>query len=172
MVGFLHKVVMGYVEEYSMKKENKQIGIIIALSVILYLIVMLTRIFQSNYLATTCFTASYFIFTLVILRYFKERSELSINRIVTAIIIGSFILEIPIRILDFKGSIFTLSSSIFTMVAIILAALSYKEKRASVYFMSILTIFFLDFYVQGTWLKACNKYLNTEYKECVIFDNF
>lgn len=155
-----------------MEKDNKNIGVIIASSVILYLIVMTTRIFQSNYLATICFTVSYFIFTLVFLRYFKERLGLSINRIVTAIIIGSFILEIPIRILDFKGSIFTLSSSIFTIVAIILAAISYKEKRTSVYVMSIIIILFLDFYVQRTWLKACHKYFNTEYKEFVIFNDF
>ena len=56
-----------------------------------------------------------------------------------------------------------------TIAAIILATLSYVEKRKSVYVLSFIILFFLSSYVQFSWVDFCNHCLKTNYKEVLKF---
>ena len=157
--GFSHKVVMVDVEDCNMLNKKKAVSII----------VMLSRLSASIVISTMCFTISYFIFTIFILHYFRKNSKLSVNTIATTITIGCILLEIPVRFFDFNGTLFTLTGTICTIAAIILATLSYVEKRKSVYVLSFIILFFLSSYVQFSWVDFCNHCLKTNYKEVLKF---
>ena len=157
------------VEDCNMLNKKKAVSIILTLSIILYLIVMLSRLSASIVISTMCFTISYFIFTIFILHYFRKNSKLSVNTIATTITIGRILLEIPVRFFDFNGTLFTLTGTICTIAAIILATLSYVEKRKSVYVLSFIILFFLSSYVQFSWVDFCNHCLKTNYKEVLKF---
>ncbi len=151
-----------------MAKDKKRIATIAGLSVILYLIVMFTRYTKSIYIGTGCYTVAYFAFTLSALHYYRKRYELSVKAIAAAILFGSIILEIPVRILDFDGTLFSLAGTVIVCLAIILAVLSYAEKRVSVYVLSVVVLFFLNIYLQRTWFDIIGGYLGSAYRDPIF----
>jgi len=63
--------------------------------------------------------------------------------ITSMIIIGRIILEIPVRVFDFVGSLSSMSTTLCCLTGIILGALYYREKRSSVLILSIIILFLL-----------------------------
>ena len=80
--------------------------------------------------------------------------------VVTAIIIGRIILEIPIRIDDFEGSFYSLGITIATIVSILLAALCFKEKRSSVFILSTIILVFINTIGLYAWDFSINQFLH------------
>ena len=60
--------------------------------------------------------------------------------ITTAILFGRIILEIPVRIQDYYGTIYSFYILFLSIISIVLAALSLHEKKTSVYALSTIII--------------------------------
>lgn len=73
---------------------------------------------------------------------------------VIAIIIGRILLDIPIRILEFRETIFSLFIPIVVMTSIFLGSLCFREKSRTVLILSIIILLLLSTIGQAQWLDT------------------
>lgn len=83
----------------------------------------------------------------------KNKLNISVNALVVAVMLGSVILEIPVRILDFDGTGASLLSPFIVAISIILAAVCEHERRLSVYILTATTLLLLNTVVQDVWVS-------------------
>lgn len=103
----------------------------------------------------------YFVFaitTLTILKKYNSRSD-SV-KIVIAIVLGTSILEIPLRLFDFSNSLFTLGTLLSCWFSIITAYLIYRIKikkiKILISILSIATIIWFSFSGYSLWVHKIN----------------
>lgn len=83
----------------------------------------------------------------------KWGKTISVYTLLAAIVLGRIIVELPIRIMDWNDSMVSLMIPIICISSTILGAVSYKEKRLSVYMLSAIIIVLLNTFVQMEWLS-------------------
>lgn len=69
-----------------------------------------------------------------------------------AIILGFLVIELPIRVMDFAGTISTLIITLFTAISVILAFLCWVEKRMVTFFLSVVVLILLNVGVLPQWV--------------------
>lgn len=116
-----------------------------------------------------CFTAGYSFYAaapieslcfmgltyLLLQKYDKECKH--IIPITLWIILGRFILESPIRIFDFWGSLSTLNVTLCCLTGIVLGAVCYKEKRLAVVILSVAILVILSTVGVSEWWDWCQR---------------
>jgi hypothetical protein len=139
---------------------KKKIALVFFSSVLLFLLTCWSaglNLYAAGFTESVCF----FVLTYYVLQKFAESDIINKNAAaVTAIIIGRIILEIPIRIGDFRGSFYSLGITIVTVVSILLAALCFKEKRSSVFILSAIIIVLINTVGLYAWDISINQFLH------------
>ena len=95
---------------------------------------------------------AYFALTFMLLNKYESSSSYGIPTVIS-IILGRIILEIPIRIMDFSGSVFSMFVPIVALVSIILGALYFKERKNLVLILEIIIIILLNTVAHEAWIK-------------------
>ena len=126
---------------------------VFGLSVTLYLSICWVRIYSDILFASAIFCTCYFSFTWVCVARLKNKLNISVNALVVAVMLGSVILEIPVRILDFDGTGASLLSPFIVAISIILAAVCEHERRLSVYILTAATLLLLNTVAQDVWVS-------------------
>jgi Ca2+/H+ antiporter len=67
---------------------------------------------------------------------------------------GRILLDIPIRVMEFRETIFSLFIPIVVMISIFLAALNFKEKNKIVLVLSLIILILLSTIGQAQWLEG------------------
>lgn len=106
-----------------MMKKKKLLLITFATSVFLYLCVFWVNYFQNLYLSAWVHSLAFISLTWLWLS--KKGKEAGMTGIVGAIILGRIILEIPVRILDFTGTMNTLMLPVSSLLSILLISLCF-----------------------------------------------
>lgn len=116
------------------------------------------KIFLTSMLvfSLTCWTATYtiyaagwteavayFVLTYISLEKYGKPGTFGAS-IITTIILGRIILELPVRIFDFQDSIFSMFVPIIAIVSIMLGATYYREKRNTVLVLSVIILILLN----------------------------
>ena len=73
--------------------------------------------------------------------------------IVTAVILGRILLELPIRITEFRATLFSLFIPITVISSIVLAAVYYRERRPVVLILSAIIMVLLNTIVHEDWIN-------------------
>lgn len=130
--------------------EKKTLLKIFAESVVLYLAICWIHMFPMEFFAfarPVCF----FAFTYYCLYKYQGTTGIKIYQVQAAVCIGSMLPEIPVRILDYYGTLFTIPVTAYTLLSIILAGWFFKEKKASVFVASMFIMFLLCTFILREW---------------------
>ena len=130
---------------------------VFGLSVTLYLSICWVRIYSDILFASAIFCTCYFSFTWVCVARLKNKLNISVNALVVAVMLGSVILEIPVRIFDFPGTGASLLSPFIVAISIILAAVCEHERRLSVYILTATTLLLLNTVAQDAWVSFVSE---------------
>lgn len=118
-------------------------------SLLLFLITCWTgsySIYSAGWTESICF----FVFTLLVLDKLAKPDHYSVSFIVT-IIMGRIILEVPLRVFEFRETLFSLFVPIVSIVSILLAAVYHKEKRTSVLILAVVILVLLNTVAHDAW---------------------
>lgn len=132
-----------------MMKKKKLLLITFATSVFLYLCVFGVNYFQNLYLSAWVHSLAFISLTWLWLS--KKGKEAGMTSIVGAIILGRIILEIPVRSLDFTGTMSTLMLPVSSMLSILLISLCFYKRNIGVYTLSIILIILANTILQTIW---------------------
>lgn len=132
-----------------MMKKKKLLLITFATSVFLYLCVFWVNYFQNLYLSAWVHSLAFISLTWLWLS--KKGKEAGMTSIVGAIILGRIILEIPVRSLDFTGTMSTLMLPVSSMLSILLISLCFIIRNIGVYTLSIILIILANTILQTIW---------------------
>ena len=132
-----------------MMKKKKLLLITFATSVFLYLCVFWVNYFQNLYLSAWVHSLAFISLTWLWLS--KKGKEAGMTSIVGAIILGRIILEIPVRSLDFTGTMNTLMLPVSSMHSILLISLCFYKRNIGVYTLSIILIILANTILQTIW---------------------
>lgn len=103
-------------------------------------------IFSAGWTESICF----FVFTLLVLDKFAKPNCYGISIIVT-IIAGRIVLELPLRVFEFRETLFSMFVPIVSIVSILLAAVYHKEKRTSVLILAVVILVLLNTVAHDAW---------------------
>lgn len=123
---------------------------IVGISFILYLAICWIHMFPIELFALArplCFGGLTFYF---LERYYNQ-GALGICQVMIAVFIGSVLPEIPVRILDWNGTLFTIPVTAYTFGGIILGGWCFKEKKASVVVASMFIMLLLCTFLLREW---------------------
>lgn len=131
---------------------KKKITISFLLSLLLFLLTFWTAAY-SLYAASMAEAMCFFVLTYFILEKYAEPKTYG-TPFVIAIIMGRILLDIPIRVMEFRETIFSLFIPIVVMISIFLAALNFKEKNKIVLVLSLIILILLSSIGQAQWLEG------------------
>ena len=132
-----------------MMKKKKLLLITFATRVFLYQCVFWVNYFQNLYLSAWVHSLAFISLTWLWLS--KKGKEAGMTSIVGAIILGRIILEIPVRSLDFTGTMSTLMLPVSSMLSILLISLCFYKRNIGVYTLSIILIILANTILQTIW---------------------
>lgn len=124
---------------------------VMGLSALLFLIVCWSSGI-SFYVATWVETIAYAILTLLLLKHYSQKDLKRTCIITTAIIIGHVILQLPVRVFDFEGTVISLLIMVNTIISIMLAALCYYKRQIYLYVLSIVIMIILNTVAHDAWI--------------------
>ena len=122
------------------------------LSVVMYLCICWVRATKSYYLTSYTFTLCYFAFSYACFERLKLSNRQQYIYACVAIILGFMLIELPVRVVDFSGTISTLIITLFTAISVILAFLCWIEKRIITYFLALVILILLNISVLPQWV--------------------
>lgn len=97
----------------------------------------------SIYSALWAETVSYYVLTIYMLDKYAKRETYGFP-VILMIMLGRVVLEIPVRMDDFLGTLSSLYVSVVVCISIILAAIYSHEKRNSIIVLSIIIFILLN----------------------------
>ena len=86
--------------------------------------------------------------------HYLQNKDISSVTITLSIVFGRILLELPIRIMDFRGSLGSLMVTIICIVAIILGVVCYQEKRPIAYILSTIVLILLNTFAHHFFLES------------------
>ena len=94
----------------------------------------------------------FFVLTFLLLQKYAKPNTFGWP-IVTAVILGRILLELPIRITEFRATLFSLFIPITVISSIVLAAVYYRERRPVVLILSAIIMVLLNTIVHEDWIN-------------------
>ena len=92
--------------------------------------------------------------------YKTEGKGLSLFGVLMAIIGGILLLELPLRISDFRGTYISLMEPIIAITSAILGIICYKERNWMVYVLSSVVLILFNSLVQHAWIEPLLRRAN------------
>lgn len=129
------------------------------LSIVVSLCLAWTRAFKSVWIGSWCFTMGYALLTYLVLNKLNPEKVKEVVGLAVAVAVGSFLLEIPIRVLDFVGTYASLLEPVIVTAGIGLTALCYVRKSMVTLTLSFIIILLLNTVVMHEWLEFCSERL-------------
>lgn len=139
-----------------MKNNYKLFLIFFGLSLALFFITTAFNAFRSVYLSLWIDSIAFALFTWFSLNKCKHKG-IQMPLAVIAILIGSIILEIPVRILYYESTYHSLLIPITKVVSIILTAICFKKRNLAIIISSIVLLALLNTVGQMEWIAFCDK---------------
>ena len=96
----------------------------------------------------------FFALTLYCLAKYTKTQGVGIWAIAFGVFLGSLLPELPVHVLDYRGSAGTMILIPYTLVGVVLAGLCFKEQRTLVYAMSMAIMLLLCTYVFDAYVHA------------------
>ena len=93
----------------------------------------------------------FFGLTFYFLDKYYSSGKLNMYQVLLAIGIGSVLPEIPVRILDYYGTLFTIPVMAYTLVGIVLGGWCFKEKKPSTFIASMIIMLLLCTFLLREW---------------------
>lgn len=106
----------------------------------------------SLYAAAWAESICFFVLTFLLLQQYAQPSTFGWP-IVVAIILGRILLELPIRITEFRETLFSMFIVLVVIASIILASLYYRERRPAILVLSTIILVLLNTIVHESWLN-------------------
>lgn len=131
------------------KKKTKDFLIILSLSVLLFLMTCWTGGIRFG-LAAGVESLCYIVFTWYMCRKYTKRG-MSCAMIATAIVIGRIFLETPIRVVDFNGTLISLSVPIICLASIGMGVLCFKKNKIPMWVICIALIIIYSVFIPRMW---------------------
>lgn len=110
----------------------------------------------SIYAAAWTESVCFFILTFLLLKKYAEPGKFGAP-IVAAILVGRLIFDLPIRITEFRATLFSMFVPIVVIVSIILAAIYFRERRPAVLVLSVVILVLLNTVVHEDWMNMFHK---------------
>ncbi len=133
--------------EYAMKK---QLFISFCLSLLLFNLIWWTAAYNH---AVCIESLCYFSLTYYILYKYAKPCTFGIPFVVV-VILGRIILELPLRVIDFEGSIESLIRPIASIVGILLSMVYFREKRQWILVLSVMIWILMCTVIREAWTLA------------------
>lgn len=102
--------------------------------------------------AVVFFTLAYLIFT-----SYEEKSKVSTISLACIVCIGAVAPTLPVRIIDYVGTVANLYMEFIVIVSIFLALLCYRDKRPALFALSVIVIILLCHFGSEAW----NSYIES-----------
>lgn len=83
--------------------------------------------------------------------------RISCAKIVLAIIVGRFVVELPVRVASFSATLVSLLVSIMSLAGILLGWLCAKKNKAYVWLLSVLIILIVSIFYRPLWFDYFYK---------------
>ena len=96
--------------------------------------------------AIVFFTLAYIVFT-----GYKEQSEFSLLSLACIVSIGAVLPTLPVRMIDYVGTVANLYMEFIIIVSIFLAMLCYRDKRPAVFALSVVVMILLCHFGSEAW---------------------
>ena len=104
------------------------------------------------YAAAWAESICFFVLTFLLLQKYAKPDTFGLP-IVAAVILGRILLELPIRITEFRATLFSLFIPIAVICSIILAAVYFRERRPVVLILSVIIMVLLNTVVHDDWIN-------------------
>lgn len=131
---------------------KKNIIISFLLSMLVFLLSSWTAGY-SLYAAAWSESVLYFVLTYLLLNKYVKSDNFGIH-IVGAILFGRIVFELPVRIFEFRETLFSLFIPMVVIISIILASAYYREKRPVVLVLSVVIIILLNTVIHEDWINC------------------
>lgn len=131
----------------------KKVSLVFLISVVAYFCICWVRATRSFYLTSYTFTLCYFALTYACLEKLKFQDRMNNIYVCIAIILGFTLVELPIRIMDFGGTIESLIITLFTVISVLLSLICWIEKRFMTTFLALVIIVLLNTCALSQWLE-------------------
>jgi len=131
---------------------EKSILITFLMSLLVFLLTFWTAGY-SLYAACLAESVAFFVLTYYVLKTYAKPGTFGLPFVV-AVVAGRIVLDVPLRVMEFPETLFSLFVPIVVIVSIVLAALYYKENRVSVLVLSVFIILLLATVGQAEWLDT------------------
>lgn len=95
----------------------------------------------------------YFWLTYVVLSKYVAKRGMDTLSVVSAIVIGRIILELPVRLLDWAASFGSLIYLVSSLMGIALATMCFKNRNASIFFLSLVILIIFNSFVIDAWVS-------------------
>lgn len=93
----------------------------------------------------------YFAITYFLCNHFAIKGYLRASAVVVAIAIGRVVLELPIRILDFSGTIGSIMLTLESLLAILMAWVCWKYEKPIVFILTLVIFILINSFVPEMW---------------------
>lgn len=131
--------------------KNKILWSCFALSILAYLLTFATMTL-SIYAASLIESIVLFALTWITLDKAHKKIGTQANAIVcSAVILGRIVLELPVHIIDMRGSLAALGVMFICLVTVLLAAVCYNVRRNSVFVLSLAVYVLLNMCTLPMW---------------------
>ena len=130
---------------------KKNLIISVLVSMLAFLLSCWTAAY-SLYAAGWAESILFFVLTYLLLSKYAEPDSYGVP-IVVAILLGRIVFELPVRIMEFRQTLFSLFIPLVVVVSIILASVYYREKRPVVLILSAVIIILLNTVVHEDWIN-------------------
>lgn len=130
---------------------------ILGWSILLFLITCWSA-WKGFWIAALVESFCYLYFTFRMCKKYECR-KLSVPMIVTAIIIGRMLLEIPVRIYNFYGSVISISVPVICIASIFMGVLCYRKNIWPVWMACVLCIVIYSLFVPEMWFQYWKEYV-------------
>lgn len=139
--------------------KTKHYFLTLLLSIVVFFCLVWTRAFRSVWISCWCFTMGYALLTYLVMNRLKPETTKEVVGLAVAVAAGSFLLDIPIRVLDFIGTYASMLETVIVIAGIGLTALCYVRKSMVVLVLAFIIVLLLNTVVMHEWLEFCSERL-------------
>lgn len=139
-----------------MKNNYKYFLIFFGLSLAMFFITTAFNAFRSIYLSSWIDSIAFSLFTWISLNKSKNK-DIQMPLVITAIVIGSIICEIPVRVIYYESTHYSLLIPIVKATSVIFTAICFHKRNLAIIIISIAILALINTIGQMEWIAFCNK---------------
>ena len=146
--------LMADVEEYDMKKSYL---LVLLVSVLLYLCLTPVKLFGSVWVCSWSSSWSYALLSWLVCDKVNPKGTGENVVLAMLLTLGYFIVDIPVRIIDFEGTFVSLILLPVVAVSICLSLLCHSCKSLKILVLSYAILMIINTFVMNEWLQYCSE---------------